>query len=211
MMKIYRLTGKNFKKILFLAEKILTSGGVVIGPTDTVYGIFGKATDSRIIKKIFKMKGRHPEKAFPIFTKDIATARKLAYISDIKAKFLEKVWPGPVTVVFHHKEKLPQIITGGLSTIGIRIPNHQFLRELLKRLDFPLVQTSANVSGKPPAKNVEEVKEYFDKQKIRPDLIIDGGEIIGQASTVINFTGREPIILRFGAVTKEELERSLRL
>ena len=218
-MKVVKLTKVDFHKILSIAERILKSGGVVIAPTDTVYGILGDATRPEVIKKIFEMKGRPREKALPIFIRDIAAARKYAYISDAKARFLEKVWPGPVTVVFQHKEKLPKILTGGLETIGIRIPNHQFLLELLYRLDFPLVQTSANISGQPPAKNLKEIKEYFDKNIItlrrehmrttRIDLVIDGGEILKQQSTAIDFTGKEPLILRTGVLSKAELDQLL--
>ncbi len=243
-MTTMKLTQNSLKKILSLAEKILRSGGILICPTDTVYGILGDATNRDAIKKIFALKTRSAEKKFPIFVKDIPTARKFAYIADAKAKFLEKVWlapletarpegpsgaqararsltgPGPLTVVLHHKEKLPKILTphqsklgagqaGGLGTIGIRIPNHPFLLELLSRLDFPLVQTSANISGKPPAKNIKEIKEYFGKERLKPELIIDGGQIDGTQSTVIDFTGNEPILLRTGAISKLELDRLL--
>lgn len=188
----------------------MRSGGVVVGPTDTVYGIFANATDSKAIKKIFEMKGRS-QKPLLIFVRDIAMARWYAYISDIKAKFLEKVWPGAVTVIFHHKEKLPKILTGKSNTIGIRMPDHAFLSELLERLDFPLAQTSANASGKPVARNIREIKEYFKQQKIKPDLIIDGGELPDNPSTIIDLTRDKAAILRTGVVSKEELEKMLNL
>lgn len=208
-MKAVKLASDNDRKILSFAEKILRSGGIIISPTDTVYGILGDATNAETIKKMFTAKQRPQEKAFPIFVKDVAEARKYAYISDAKAKFLEKVWPGAVTVVFQHKEKLPKILTGGLNTVGIRIPDHEFLHALLACLDFPLVQTSANIAGQPPAKNLEEIKEHFGKSKIKPDLIIDGGQIHGEQSTVIDFMGKEPIILRTGFTSKSELDRLL--
>lgn len=224
----------SYSKILSQAERILRSGGIVIVPTDTVYGILGDATKAEVIKKIFAIKKRPGEKVFPIFVRDIAAARRYAYISDAKAKFLEKVWPGPITVIFYHKEKLPKILTGGKDTLGIRIPNHFFVKKLLARLDFPLVQTSANFSGLPPAKSMSEVKQYFEKSKInphtfrgniklrekdlrprgiregvgiKPDLCIDGGEIGGRQSTVVDFTRKESIILRTGLVSRAELDR----
>lgn len=204
-MVIAKLDSKNEDKLLAKCESILRSGGIMISPTDTVYGILGDATNQGVIKKIFALKQRPQEKVFPIFVKDIATARKYAYISDAKAKFLDRVWPGAVTVIFQHKEKLPKVLTGGLSTIGVRIPDHEFLRKLLSRLEFPFAQTSANVSGFPPAKSMEEVKRYFGKSKIKPGLVIDGGEIQGEQSTVIDFTGNEPIILRTGLISRKEL------
>lgn len=210
-MKVTVLHEENYKKILSMAERILKLGGIVAAPTDTVYGLLGDATRAEVVKKMFAMKKRPEEKAFPIFVKVIASARKYAYISDAKAKFLEKVWPGSLTVIFQHKEKLPKILTGGLDTIGIRIPNHRFLLELLARIEFPLAQTSANISGRPPARSRSEIKTYFGKEKERPDLIIDGGEIAGRSSAVIDFTGKEPLVLRTGAVSKTELDRILNI
>lgn len=222
-MKAVKLTEKNSKKILSEAERILRSEGIIIVPTDTVYGIVGRADDASVIRKILALKQRPQERAFPIFVKNVAEARKLAFIADAKAKFLEHFWPGPVTVVFQHKEKLPKVLTphrsdlrsegaglaGGLGTIAMRIPDSPFLLELLSRLDFPLAQTSANISEKPPAKNVKEIKEYFGKAKIKPDLVVDGGELQGKSSTVIDYTGKEPMILRTGVITREDLDQIL--
>lgn len=208
-MKTVKLTENSFKKILSVAERILKSGGIVIASTDTVYGIMGDAARAEVIRKIFEIKGRPKEKALPIFVKSVADARKYAYISDTKAKFLEKVWPGKVTVIFQHKEKLPKVLTGKHDTIGIRIPNHPFILELLKRLDFPLVQTSANISDKSPAKDLEDIKAYFGKAKVKPDLVVATGKIVGQSSTVIDYTGGEPIILRAGPISRIELDRML--
>lgn len=195
--------------------RVLRSGGLVISPTDTVYGILGDAADESAISKMFALKNRPAQKAFPVFVQDIAMARRYAYISDAKARFLEKVWPGPVTVVFRHKEKLPKVLTDGLDTIGMRIPCDPFLIEVLKRVDAPVAQTSANISNEPPAETVEQIKEYFEKSKtppVQPDhpggpeLVIDGGQLIGRPSTVIDFARDNPVILRAGTVTKEELD-----
>ncbi len=216
-MKIFQLTDLNQKEILEEAEKVLQAGGIIVSPTDTVYGILGSAGSGEAIKKMFAVKKRPQEKAFPVFVKSVAEARKFAYISDAKAKFLERIWPGPITVVFEHKGKLPDILTGGLNTLGLRAPNHNFLLKLLARLDFPLAQTSANISEKPPAKNLEEIKSYFFPNanyanemrttRIIPELVIDAGELSGKASTVVDFTGDSPIVLRTGLVSKEELEK----
>lgn len=196
--------------VLSWAERILLSGGIVVAPTDTVYGILANAGDEIAVGKIFKIKNRPEQKALPVFVKDIAAARKLVYISDSKTKFLEKVWPGPVTVIFHHKEKLPAVLTGGEFSLGIRIPDSFFLQNLLDRLPFPLAQTSANVFGKAPAQNLEEIKEYFAGKEIEPDLIIDGGIIKGQPSVVIDFTRDKPLVLRTGVLSPAELDDLLK-
>lgn len=208
-MEIRKLNENTYQETLLRARETLLSGGVVVAPTDTVYGILGDARNKEAIKKISAIKKRPSEKVFPIFVKDIAAARRIAYISDAKARFLEKIWPGQVIVLFHHKENLPHVLTGGSDKIGIRIPDHPFLLELLRMLNFPLVQTSANISNEATAKSIEEVRNYFDDIALQPDLIIDAGEIKGTSSTVIDFTGEEAIVARTGLVTKDELDALL--
>lgn len=208
-MKTYSLETSSLQDIVSTTTDILHSGGTVIGPTDTVYGIFGDATNEEAIQKMFALKKRPKEKAFPVFVRDIAMARRYAYISDAKAKFLEKVWPGKVTVIFHKKEKLPDMLTAGTETIGMRLPAHPFLQELLAQLEAPLAQTSANVSGMLPAKNIEDVKKYFDGAETEPDIVIDAGSIESPASTVIDFTDNTPLLIRTGLISKSELDTLL--
>lgn len=193
--------------LLNRVANLLRAGGMVVGPTDTVYGIFCDATNEKAVEKMFAVKQRPKEKILPIFVANIAEARRYAYISDVKVKFLERVWPGAVTAVFHHKEKLPRVLTGGLGTIGIRIPDHPFLLELLSCVAFPLAQTSANISAFPPAKNAAETFSYWKEKKIAPDLILDGGECTASPSVVVDCTGAKPAIVRAGIFRKEELER----
>lgn len=203
------LTDDSFALAPAEAARVLTGDGIVIAPTDTVYGILGNAADEGAIRAMFAMKRRPEEKAFPIFVKDIADARRYAYISDAKAKFLERVWPGAVTAVFQHKEKLPALLTGGRDTIGMRVPDHAFTLRLLAELPVPLAQTSANVSSEPPAKTAAEAIAYFAKSDTKPDLVIDGGAVPGVSSTVIDCTGVSPLILRSGMMSKQELDRML--
>ena len=209
-MKTIELNEANHDSVLEHARELITQAGVIVMPTDTVYGLVCDARDEGAIRKMFVIKQRLLERVFPIFVKDIATARRYAYISDAKARFLDSIWPGAVTVVFRQKGKLPAILTGGQDTIGIRVPAHPFLLELLARLDFPLAQTSANISNEPPAKNKEEIERYFNGSEVQLDLIIDAGQILGASSTVIDFTGESPIIARSGLVSKQDLDRMLK-
>ncbi|MBI4225196.1 MAG: threonylcarbamoyl-AMP synthase [Candidatus Sungbacteria bacterium] len=206
-MIIIELRENTFPRAISEVARVLRSGGVVISPTDTVYGILGDAANESAVSKMFNIKNRSAQKAFPVFVADIATARRYAYISDAKAKFLEQIWPGPVTAIFHHKERLSKALTGGLDTIGMRMPENPFLAELLKRIDIPIAQTSANISNEPPAQNIEQIKDYFKKSHLSPDLVIDAGELAGQPSTVVDCTGAAPIILRTGMITKAELDK----
>lgn len=206
-MKVVSITdNKNYYSALGQCIEIISAGGVVALPTDTVYGLVCDATNEKAVAKIFRIKGREDKKPISIFVKDIPTARKYAYISDKKAQFLKKVWPGKVTVVFYHKEKLPSVLTGGKDSIGVRVPDYEFVLRILERLSFPLAQSSANISTMPPARSLAELKQYFslaDKEK--PDLIIDAGAIEGEPSMVVDFTKDKPIILRSGFLTKTEL------
>ena len=188
------------------AAAAILRGEIIAVPTDTVYGLVCDARNEDAIRRLFAMKERPQEKAFPVFVRDIAMARRYAYVSDAKAKFLERVWPGAVTVVFHHKEKLPPVLTGGKDTLGIRIPHHPFLSLVLDRAGFPLAQTSANISAMPPAKSREEVEECFKDKKEKPDMIVDGGVLPGASSTVMDCTGVSPLLLRAGPISPQDLD-----
>ncbi len=203
-MKIIRLI-HNEGHAVDQALRVLEAGGVAVVPTDTVYGMVGAADNEIAIKTLFAIKKRDREKFVLLFVKDIAQARTIAYISDVKARFLEKIWPGAVSIIFQHKAKLASNISGD-DTIGMRMPAHSFVSILLEKWGRPLAQTSANISGGPPAKNIAEILAYFESHEPKPDLIIDAGEIIGMPSTVINFVRDAPLIVRSGIMTKMELD-----
>lgn len=208
-MEFIQFEKSNMDQVVSQAERIIRAGGTVVAPTDTVYGLLANAKDDGAVKKMFRIKKRSREKAFPVFVRDIAEARKLAYISDSKAKFLENIWPGPFTLVFYYKRKLSDFLTGDLATVGIRISKHPFIAGLLDRLEIPLAQSSANISDKPPVKNISELKQYFKDSQALPDLVIDDGDISSSVSTVIDFTRDKPIILRTGLISIKELDRIL--
>ncbi len=191
---------------LVKAEQVIRAGGIVALATDTVYGFIADATNEKTIARLFELKHRPQEKAFPLFVRDIAMARWYAYISDAKARFLERVWPGPVTVIFHHKEKLPDILTAERETIALRMPDNPFILDLLKRMDIPLAQSSANISGALPAKNAQEIVMNFENEKQKPDLIIGGDVDTDTPSTVIDLTANHIRMVRTGVVGREELE-----
>ncbi|MDP3710772.1 MAG: L-threonylcarbamoyladenylate synthase [bacterium] len=209
-MKILELNDENYFGVFLETETVLRGGGVVAAPTDTVYGLLTKADDSKAVKKIFAIKDRAEDKPLSVFVKDIPTARKYAYISDSKAEFLEKVWPGKVTMIFHHKGKLAKELTGGKDTIGMRIPDNKLISNILEKLDLPLAQTSANLAGEPPAKNTEDIKNYFSDKKNQPDLVVDGGELRGEPSLVIDFTRDRPVVLRTGILNKSDFDQMMK-
>jgi len=185
----------EIKRIINIFKK----GGVIVCPTDTVYGLIADAANKKAVEKVFKIKKRHKKKAIPIFVKDIKTAKKLAFINKRQEKFLKKVWPGKITVVLKRKPNcgLPKILFGGRKTIALRIPNYKMVNNLLEKINKPLTGTSANISGKPASAKIKEVLFQFKNQKLQPDLIIDVGNLKkSKPSKIIDLTKRKPKILR---------------
>lgn len=182
---------------------------MVAFPTETVYGLGAVATNEEAVKKIFEAKGRPSDNPLIVH---IGTIEEVsAYVEEIpeKAKkLMERFWPGPLTLILKAKPGvLAKNVTAGLSTVGIRMPDHEVALGLLRTLKKPLAAPSANRSGKPSPTKAEHV--YEDLQGRIP-LILDGGTTgIGIESTVLDVTVNPPVILRPGGVTKEMLEAEI--
>ena len=189
------------------AVGILKSSGVVAFPTETVYGLGALATDEAAVNKIFQAKGRPSDNPLIVHigNKD-EVAKYAASITKKAEKLMTAFWPGPLTLVF---ERVPGIIapnvTPGVSTVGIRMPDHPVALDLLRKLKGPLAAPSANRSGKPSPTEAKHVAEDLDG--VIP-LILDGGQTgVGLESTVIDMTTTPPIILRPGGATREMIEQ----
>ena len=184
---------KNVKE----AVEILKKGGVIIAPTDTVYGLICDATNKKAVEKIFKIKKRSKSKPLPIFVKDIKMAKNLTELSFEQEKFLKKVWPGKTTVVLKRKKSKIKLYGVAKDTIALRVPKHKVISYLLSAIGRPLAQTSANISGQPASSNIKEVLRQFGSQKIKLDLIIDDGNLPkSKPSKIIDLTVWPPKILR---------------
>ena len=187
--------------------KILESGGVIIYPTDTLYGIGVNALDENAIEKVYKTKKQDRNKPISVIVKDIKMARRIACIDSKVEKILEKIWPGPITVVLRKKDVIPYILTGGGETIAIRIPDNKFISALMKKIDFPITATSANISGEKNLLKSDEIVEKFKNRKPSPDLFINAGDIKNPtASTIVDLTTTTPKILRMGIVGKDKMQ-----
>lgn len=196
-MLILKLTDKNLKKTIKETLKIIKKGGVVICPTDTVYGLISDATNRKAVEKVFKIKKRPKEKPIPVFIRDIKMARNFAQIEKKQEIFLKKAWPGKTTFILKRKNKLPGMLFRGRKTIGLRIPKYKLINILLERLNGPLSGTSANISGRPAWGKIKEVLRQFENQKSRPDLIIDAGNLKpSRPSKIIDLTFSKPKTLR---------------
>ncbi len=202
-MEILKAKTKN----LVVAINIIKKGGVVVCPTDTVYGLIADAKNKNAVKKIFNIKKRPLKKPLPVFVRDLKMARSLADINKTQEKILKKVWPGKVTAVLKAKStNLPIGILSKDKKIGLRVPDFKFLNLLLEKLNYPLAQTSANISKKKASTKIREIVKQFKKQKYQPDLILDAENLKPSlSSTVIDLTNFK--ILRKGQIQKEEISQ----
>jgi len=178
---------------LTVAIRILKNGGIVICPTDTVYGFLADATNKKAVEKIYNIKKRPKSKPLPVFVKDFKMANTLADVDARQAKMLKKYWPGKYTFIL--KRKLGHKLYGvDKKTIALRIPNYKFLNNILEKINRSLVQTSVNISGENPFTAIDDIVKTFGSLDI---LIIDGGDIKKRKSSkVLDLTTNKIKILR---------------
>jgi L-threonylcarbamoyladenylate synthase len=188
------------------ALEILHSGGLVAFPTDTVYGVGSLAFDGEAVESIYTAKYRPIERAIPVLIGDVDELEQVAM--DIPAfahRLASRFWPGPLTILVPKKPNLPEAVSA-TATVGIRVPDHEIARALL-RAAGPMAVTSANVSGQPSPTTAAEV---FAQLGGRIELIIDGGKTSGGVpSTLVDCTGDQIRVLREGPITEEELRSAL--
>jgi L-threonylcarbamoyladenylate synthase len=190
------------------ALQILQSGGIVAFPTDTVYGLGALAFNNNAIESIYTAKDRPIEKAIPILIGNLSDLNKVAEdIPNMALRFAARFWPGPLTCVIPKKQTLPSAVSA-TPTVAVRIPDHHDARSLL-RAAGPMAVTSANISGKPSPSTAQEV---YNQLNGRIPLILDGGKTKGGIpSTLVDCTGKEPVILREGPISLSELLAALSL
>lgn len=191
------------------AAKLLLNGGIVVFPTETVYGIAALAKDETAVKKIFEIKGRDENKPLSIFISSASKISEVAKITSESEKIFNKLsgnfWPGPLTMILPKRDIIPDIVTAHQGTVGVRIPADLFALALARTVDEPIVVTSANISGHEPAKDFEKAVEIFTD---KVDMIVDGGSCgSGTASTVIEINDGDVFILREGEISKENISR----
>lgn len=165
---------------------LLKQGCVVIFPTDTVYGLLADATNKNAVQKLYRIKRRPLRKPLPLFVRNIAAAKQLAFINQKQELYIRTHWPGNTTVVLKRKNIKTPLYGVSLATIALRQPNHKPLLFLLRKIPFPLTATSANVAGSPPAKILEEALRQFSRP--HPDVAVDGGKLNGKPSTIVDLT-----------------------
>ena len=192
----------DFDKI----SAVLSAGGVIAYPTETVYGLGCNAYAESAVARIVDMKGRLVEKGLLVLIGHTDQLDEIAEEISPEARLLmSEFWPGPLTLIFKASMKLPESVTGGMGSVGVRISPDPICVSLMEHYHHPLVSTSANPAGKPPAMTAKEVVGYFPEG---PDLIIDGGERrTDLVSTLIDMRSAPARLLRRGVITSQEIER----
>lgn len=186
---------KMTQKAIAEACRILKQGGVIVFPTDTVYGFLADASNKKAVVKIFKIKKRPKQKPLALFVKDFKMAKQVAKISSDQEKILKSHWPGAYTFVLKSKIKSKLITKNG--GIALRIPAYKPLNKLLSKVNFPLAQTSANISGKPQLYKIKEILEKLEAQIIIPDLVVGNGDLPrSKPSSIIDLTKNKNKVLR---------------
>ncbi len=214
-MKILKINPENLRDsetALLEAAKTIYQGGSVVIPTDTVYSLAVDATRDITVDRLFKLKKRPKEKAISVIVRDLEMAKKIAMIDRRLERAAGLLWPGPLTVILKSRFRLPPNLTDGRQTIGVRIPDYKLNQYLVELLGRPITATSANITGLQPARKIEEVIGQFENEYLKPDLILDAGELkCTQPSTVLDLTGQEPKIVRIGPVNKKKLMEILNI
>ena len=201
-METQRLTKKDSAQIV----EILNRGGVVAFPTDTVYGLAVRYDLKEAILKMKEAKQRPETKPFPMMVSSKAQIERVAVTDARSQKLIDHWMPGALTLVFKKRPEVDELVTNGFPTIGIRMPDDEFVLEIINRVGVPLLVPSANLSGQPSCTTSEEVLKQLDG---RSDAVVLGESGASTASTVCDTTGDELKILRQGPIKLEDLKASI--
>ena len=195
-------TKRYQKKDIEQIADLLKEGKVVAFPTDTVYGLAVIYDDEKALEALKKSKGRPENKPIPTMVSSVSQLKEIACTNktiDIIAKYL---MPGALTIICKKQDRLPAYLTNGMDTIGIRMPNDDFILHLIDLCEKPLLVTSANLSGEKPGKTHEEVLEQLDG---RIDAIVTGAAEGSMASTIVDVTSEDLKIIREGIISKKQI------
>lgn len=212
MKSVERCFGENMrilkatKNSILTASRIVIKGGLVVYPTETVYGLGCDPFNMGAVKRVFEVKGKR-RKPPPILASSINHVKQIAFMSQEGEKVAKKFWPGPLTLVFPKKLVLPDFVTCNLDSVGVRIPKHDVALRLISLSNGLLIGTSANRTGEKPPRTVHEATQQL-KEEV--DLFLDGGPtILNKPSTVADLTSRKPRILREGPISLKEISDAI--
>ncbi len=204
-MQIIRIENVGIEESAKRASLILKAGGIVLYPTDTVYGLAVDAENGEALQRLKELKGRDAKKPISILVGDISMMEMYADVPDTARTLAEKHLPGALTLVLRAKETVSKEIAED-GTVGVRIPKDEFCLALSEAFGKAYTTTSANVAGEPTLSTVEEILAQFGEKKSAIALVVDDGlRNSGVSSTVVSCTGEVPEVLREGALSKEAL------
>lgn len=206
--KVIKIESPNEIDKVQEAAQHLKEGHLVVFPTETVYGLGAHGLNSEAIDQIFLAKGRPKDNPLILHIAETEQVLDLVkVIPPIAQDCMDLFWPGPLTLIMERSKIVPDSITAGLDTVAIRMPSHPIAHAILKEANIPVAAPSANTSGRPSPTRLSHVLEDMNG---KVQVIVDGGEADwGIESTVLDVTGKRPMILRPGGVTKEDLEAIL--
>ena len=190
------------------AADAIRAGELVIFPTETVYGLAADALSEAAVRRVFEAKGRMEDHPLPVQVAGIEQLAGVAARAPASAAILaRRFWPGPLTLVMQKAVSLSELVTAGTGKVGVRVPGHPVALALLRELGTPIVASSANLTGEPPARNSEEAIRQVGHYAA---VVLDSGESeIGVASTVVDVTVDPPVILRHGAISDQRILEAL--
>lgn len=206
MQKLLAKTPEEAQYAIQQAVGVLAGGGLVIFPTETVYGLAADALSQEAVLRVWEVKGRPADKPLPVQVANVEGLRLLwREVPDDLLPLINAFMPGALTLVYWRSGLVPDVVTAGADTVGVRIPDHPVALALLGTFARPIVAPSANLSGDPPPRRVEEIPSLLLE---RVDLVIDAGDTGGGVpSTVLDVTVRPARVLRAGAIATHELRK----
>ncbi|MCY7147038.1 threonylcarbamoyl-AMP synthase [Streptococcus gordonii] len=183
-------------------ENILAAGGAVVLPTETVYGLFAQALNKEAVERVYELKRRPRDKALNL---NVASLEEIYGFSKNQPSYLKQLYqtflPGPLTIILQANDQVPTWINSGMETVGFRIPNHPVTLNLIRKYG-PLIGPSANLSGKVSGASFQQIMMDFQEQV---SGVEDDAALTGQDSTILDLSGEKALILRQGAITREDI------
>lgn len=190
------------------ATELIKQGKIVVFPTETVYGIGTNGLDEQAVKRLYEVKKRPLNKPISLLVSNMEMLKSIAKdITELEYKIMEKFFPGPLTIILKKKDIVPDIVTAGQETVGVRMPSGEIARKLVELSGVPIAAPSANISGEPSGTNLSEIKKHFEENV---NFYIDGGNSeLGISSTIVQVIDGKPKILRQGSITLEQIEKEI--
>lgn len=191
------------------AGELIKQGKIVIFPTETVYGIGTNGLDENAVRKLYEVKKRPLNKPISLLVSNMEMVNLIAKdITETEYKIMKNFFPGPLTIILKKKKNVPDIVTAGQDTVGVRMPRGDVARKLVELSGVPIAAPSANISGEPSGTNLQEIMKHFEG---KVDYCIDGGNSeLGLASTIVQVIDDKPMILRQGSITLEQINKILK-